>query len=230
MTRPRGDEPLFLAFDTSGPHIAASLFEADVPLGMEFVEMKRGQAEALMPLLEGLLKRSGVAFSDLTAIGVGVGPGNFTGIRISVSLSRGLAFSLGVPVKAITSFDLMRDVSGPGAEPDLLLSLPAPRDQVYVQIQRFGVPDGDPEIIDPARPPDQLRRANLRLRGCRVDEIAAVLNAPFEVAELEDIPYRLGKMLYWACETAPDQPLPSPLYIRPPDAAPATDPPPVILP
>lgn len=230
MSVPRGGEPLFLAFDTSGPHIAACVFENDVPRATDFVDMKRGQAEAIVPMLDALLQRSGLTYADLTAIGVGVGPGNFTGVRISVSLARGLAFSTGVPAVSISNFDLLRDPSGPEAEPALLLSLPAPRDQVYVQIQRYGVPVSEAELIDPEHPPAHLQRVNLRLRGHAVRKIGKQLNAPFEEAEVIDIPNRLGKALSWKWSKGHDAKPPSPLYIRPPDAAPSSDPPPVILP
>ena len=229
MTRPRGGEPLFLCFDTSGPWIAAAVFEDDVPLHADFVEMKRGQAEAIVPILDALLAKSSIDYPDLVGIGVGVGPGNFTGIRISVSLARGLALSLGIPAFAISTFDLMRDPSGPAAEPALLLSVPAPRDQVYVQLQRYGVPDGATELIDPLDPPEHFNRPNLRVRGAFAEHIASRWDAPFEVSGLKDIAFRLGKSTShkWTMDRTP--PPPVPLYVRPPDAAPSADPPPVIL-
>ena len=53
--------------------------------------MEKGQAERLMPMLAEMLAEAGVGFGDLARIGVGTGPGNFTGVRISVAAARGLA-------------------------------------------------------------------------------------------------------------------------------------------
>ncbi len=50
-----------------------------------------------MPLLEEMLAEAGAAWGDLAPIGVGIGPGNFTGIRISVAAARGLALGAGHP-------------------------------------------------------------------------------------------------------------------------------------
>jgi tRNA threonylcarbamoyl adenosine modification protein YeaZ len=83
-------------------------------------EMGRGQAERLMPLLEEMLAEAGVGWSDLDRIGVGVGPGNFTGIRISVSAARGLALGLDIPAVGVSGFDIIEaraggEQQGPGA-------------------------------------------------------------------------------------------------------------------
>jgi tRNA threonylcarbamoyladenosine biosynthesis protein TsaB len=91
--------------------------------------MQTGQAEALMPMLSDLLQEAGMAWSDLTLIGVGTGPGNFTGIRIAVSAARGLALGLGIPAIGVTAFD----AAGFGAPRPVTIRLPAPRGQVYVQ-------------------------------------------------------------------------------------------------
>ena len=56
--------------------------------------MAKGQAERLMGLLEEVLAAQKTTWQDLSAIAVGVGPGNFTGIRIGVSAARGLALGL----------------------------------------------------------------------------------------------------------------------------------------
>ena len=94
-------DPLILAFDTSAAHCAAALLSGDRVLARVAEAMPRGQAERLMGLLHEVLSGSGHDWRDLDAIGVGIGPGNFTGIRISVSAARGLALGLGVPAYGV---------------------------------------------------------------------------------------------------------------------------------
>ena len=99
--------PVILGFDTSGHHCAAALRWGDDQVAHVTEDMAKGQAERLMPLLQALLDQEGYSWADLDAVAVGVGPGNFTGIRIGVSAARGLA-----PVHAAT---LARHAGG-GAE------------------------------------------------------------------------------------------------------------------
>ncbi|MEP0563146.1 MAG: tRNA (adenosine(37)-N6)-threonylcarbamoyltransferase complex dimerization subunit type 1 TsaB, partial [Paracoccaceae bacterium] len=139
-------DPKILAFDTSGPHCAAALLENDAIFGETILEMKRGQAEALMPLLEETLAARGLAWGDLDALAVGVGPGNFTGIRIGVSAARGLALALGIPAIGVSAFEAM---AFQHMGESCLICLPAPRDQAYVQTFRRGQPNGAPQQIDP---------------------------------------------------------------------------------
>ncbi|MEM0935816.1 MAG: tRNA (adenosine(37)-N6)-threonylcarbamoyltransferase complex dimerization subunit type 1 TsaB [Pseudomonadota bacterium] len=227
-----GSDPLFLCFDTSAAHCAAAVFEGDVMRAAEIEEMTRGQGEALMPMLEWALRKAGVDLADLTALGVGVGPGNFTGTRISVATARGLSLALGCPAVSVSSFDLMRDPSGYGAEPAELVSVPAPRGQAYVQHFRYGTPRAAPRLIDPAEPPQDLRLpVNMRVTGYRAAEIARAFAAAHGNAELTEIPYRLGKVVDWKWGNGIGRDVrPAPLYVRPPDSAPAADPPPHLLP
>lgn len=97
-----------LAFDTSGAYCAAALLDGGLVRVTRAEEMARGQAERLMPLLEEVLAEAHATWSDLDLIGVGVGPGNFTGIRISVSAARGLALGLKIPAVGVTTFDALR--------------------------------------------------------------------------------------------------------------------------
>ncbi|MCR8827436.1 tRNA (adenosine(37)-N6)-threonylcarbamoyltransferase complex dimerization subunit type 1 TsaB [Pseudosulfitobacter koreensis] len=116
-----------LGFDTSGPWCAAALWSDDTVIEAVAEEMTRGQAEHLMGLLQEILARHGLGWRDLDALGVGVGPGNFTGIRIGVSAARGLALGLDVPAYGITGFEQREGLQ---AAP---VYVPAPRDSVYVQ-------------------------------------------------------------------------------------------------
>jgi len=224
-------EPDILAFDTSAAHCAAALLNEDVVLAERFEAMKRGQAERLMPLLETLLADRGVTWRDLTALVVGIGPGNFTGIRIAVSAARGLGLALRLPVFGVSSFEVMRDPTGLGAHPAEIVSLPAPRDQAYVQHFRYGKPQSAPRVIDPDDPPADLRLpVNMRVRGFRADDIALAFDAEADPAEAGDIAARIGKVADWRRLTGEVPVRPAPLYVRAADAAPPRDPAPVILP
>ncbi len=119
---------LVLGFDTSAAHCAAALLCGSRVLVARSEAMTRGQAERLMPLLEDVLAAGGAGWGDLARIGVGVGPGNFTGIRIGVSAARGLALALEIPSIGVTSFEVISS----GTEAAHVPSVPAPRDHVYV--------------------------------------------------------------------------------------------------
>lgn len=63
------------------------------------------QASELLPRLLVLLARAGRDLRDATALAIGVGPGSFTGLRVSMSLAKGMALALRVPVVGIPSLD-----------------------------------------------------------------------------------------------------------------------------
>ncbi|WP_299353896.1 tRNA (adenosine(37)-N6)-threonylcarbamoyltransferase complex dimerization subunit type 1 TsaB [uncultured Shimia sp.] len=137
-------DTLVLGFDTSARHCAASLMRGDTVLVSRVEEMARGQAERLMPMLEEVLSEAGVTWRDLDVIGVGVGPGNFTGIRLSVSAARGLALALGVPALGVSTFE----ATSLGVSEDHIAGVEAPRGQVYVC-----APGGEPRL-EPEHPTD----------------------------------------------------------------------------
>jgi tRNA threonylcarbamoyladenosine biosynthesis protein TsaB len=118
-------EPRVLAFDTSAAHCAAALLCGDATPLIRVEEMPRGQSERLVPMLEDLLAEAGVAGTTSPPLGVGTGPGNFTGIRIAVATARGLALALRIPAIGVTGFDAT------GAAPGTTVLMDAPRGQSY---------------------------------------------------------------------------------------------------
>ncbi len=224
---------VILGFDTSAAHCAAALLQGATLLASSHQDMKRGQAEALMPSIEALLHQAGKTYQDIGAIAVGIGPGNFTGIRISVSAARGMGLALGVPMIGVSSFELMRDPDTLSDHANELVAAPAPRGQVYVQGFTHGRPTTAPQQIDPAQPPQSLLDSGFtRVTGSEAPVLAQAMG--IETALLpppaEQIGERLVRCAAWRrAQGIVDDHRPAPLYVRPADAAPPRDPAPVIL-
>lgn len=191
---------IVLGFDTSAAHCAAALFKDGDIIAERREEMSRGQAEFLMVLLEDLLQEQRLTWADLDAIGVGVGPGNFTGIRVCVSAARGLALGLGIPTIGINRFDVVAELMGNAGVP----CVKAPQDKLYMR-----EPGAEPRLAT-SQEAETLELALL----FEPDG----LNPAITIAQLAA--QRMGG----------DHPRPAPLYIKAADAAPARDAPPKIVP
>ena len=83
---------LVLAIDTALESCSAAVLdtEAEIFRAGQSLPMKRGHAEALMPLIDEVMKAAGVSYAALDRIAVTVGPGSFTGLRVGISAARGL--------------------------------------------------------------------------------------------------------------------------------------------
>lgn len=215
------DAPLILGFDTSGPWCGAILLHGDEVLADFSEDMPKGQAERLFPVLEDCLSRGGATWKDLTAIGVGIGPGNFTGIRISVASARGLALGLGVPSVGVDLLDALAF----GAEGPVISAITAPREHAYVAGFETKS-DISKQMIALSELPVAWAEKGLRVIGTGAEPVAEKLRAdvmPSAYAPASAIARIAAKR--WRFETA----RPAPLYLKPPDAAPSRDLPPVML-
>lgn len=201
------DRPKILAFDTASAHCAVAILCGEEIFAQAEEPMAKGQAERLLVLCSELMQDVGIAYRELTALGVGIGPGNFTGVRISVSAGRGLALGLGIPAVGVSSLEAAQF----GTQTPCACAVDARRDQVYVQIFD-GVVDRAPVVV----PSDALPDFEGPLLG------AGGRTPAFAHAEAIA---RLASMRY-----ATTIQRPAPLYLRPADAAPARDAPPLILP
>ena len=196
-------DTLSLGFDTSAAHCAAALLQGDRVLIQRHEDMARGQAERLFPLLEEMLTSAGVDWRDLSVIGCGTGPGNFTGIRISVAAARGLALSLRIPAIGVSVTEAMA------------CGLPRPC-RVMLPSRPAGViwQDFGPGFDD-SRPRQDLPE-DLPPGPAWVEPVMPLAEGVARIA--------------LARRDAPGLPRPAPIYLRPADAAPARDRGPVTLP
>jgi len=95
---------LILALDTTTNLCACAVSRGGELLARISADIGKGHGEYVMGQMDDLLARAGVSIGEIDRLGVGCGPGSFTGIRVGVALVRGLALALEVPAIGISRF------------------------------------------------------------------------------------------------------------------------------
>jgi tRNA threonylcarbamoyladenosine biosynthesis protein TsaB len=120
-----------LALDTATEACSVAVLTEAGVLGV-LREVGRGHADEILPMIDGMLAEAGITLGMVDAIVAGVGPGSFTGVRISVSVAQGLAFGAGVPVIAVNSLEaLAMGALAAAGGGDVLACLDARMGEVY---------------------------------------------------------------------------------------------------
>jgi len=128
---------LILAIDTALDACAAAVLDTGTGqlIAQESQAMKRGHAEALMPLIGRVIAASGIAFAGLDRIAVTTGPGSFTGLRVGLSAARGIGLAANIPVVGVTTLAAYAaPVVSQNAEHPVISAIDARHDHVYLQV------------------------------------------------------------------------------------------------
>jgi tRNA threonylcarbamoyladenosine biosynthesis protein TsaB len=110
---------MILAIECASTDCSVALASrAGDPLVVEGWQSQHRQGHELLPRIQALLEREGVDLADITAFAVGTGPGSFTGLRVGMSVAKGLAYGLGRPIVGVASLDAWL-----AAEPDAVAAV-----------------------------------------------------------------------------------------------------------
>ena len=96
---------IILNIDTALDSACISLSENEKGLAYAVNGTAKDHAAWIQPAIYKLTKESGIKMSDLSAIGVCIGPGSYTGLRIGLSTAKGLCFALKIPLIAINTLE-----------------------------------------------------------------------------------------------------------------------------
>lgn len=205
---------MLLTFDTSSPQVSVALHDGDDIVAEAVSEQSMKHGEQLAPLIERVLSTVDAYRHDLTAIGVGVGPGPFTGLRVGLVTARTLAHVLELPVYGVCSLDVLAAeavgtgvVSGPFA-----VATDARRREVYLATyDADGVRTGDPVV---ERPADVVAR----LDGLPIVGEGAQLYPDVLTGGRAPLRPSAGWLARAVAEELVELRDPDPLYLRRPDA------------
>ena len=222
---------LILAIDTALDACAAAVLDTSAGgvIALESQAMKRGHAEALMPLIARVMKASGVAFAALDRIAATTGPGSFTGLRVGLSAARGIALAAGKPVVGVTTLTAFAApiVSENDQPHPVLAAIDARHDHVYFQVVGG---DGSslikPKVAPIAEALDAARFNAPYLVGnaARIlaDRWSTDAAPPFKIDQ-QSAP-DIAWVAWLGAAVDPENSPARPYYLRAPDAKPQKDP------
>ena len=212
-----------LAIDTALAACAAAVLDTDHGIvASEILPMLRGHAEALIPLIARVMKRSNIIFRDLGRIAVTTGPGSFTGVRVGLAAARGFGVATGVPVVGVSTLSVYAApyLASNGKSP-VVAAIDARHEHVFLQV--FG--PGGQTVVSPrlARLSEAIGAASgapAYLVGSAARAIADGL--PKSAATPRAVDPREAPDIVWVAQigaVAPQAQSPAnPQYLRAPDA------------
>ena len=95
-----------LAIDTSTEACSVALQMGDQTIA-QFADEPRSHSRLLMPMVQQVLAEAQIKVNQLDAIGVSIGPGSFTGLRIGFAAVQGMAYGADISVVPISTLELM---------------------------------------------------------------------------------------------------------------------------
>ncbi len=110
-----------------------------------------GHGPQLLALAHELLDAEGLEFADVDRIGVGLGPGGFTGLRIGVATARALAQASGAQLAGVSTLEALASAAEPAPGQGVLAVVDARRGEVFVAGWRDGEQVLGPRAIAPSR-------------------------------------------------------------------------------
>jgi tRNA threonylcarbamoyladenosine biosynthesis protein TsaB len=127
-----------LALETAGSLCSAAVLSGRTLLAVECRPMRHGHGEALLPMIDRVVRAAGLTPRRLDHVAVSVGPGGFTGVRVGLAAAQGIARGAGARLVGVTSFAavaarLAEAGGGFGEAGALLVALDSRREDLYVQ-------------------------------------------------------------------------------------------------
>lgn len=188
-------------------------------LGLRSEPMVKGHSERIAGFARDAAIEAGLAFADLDRIGVTVGPGSFTGLRVGLAFAQGLAAALDRPAVGLSALDAL--ATSAGECPEVAALIDARRGQVYARFWRGDEPQGPAEslTLDAAAARITALGAGAVLVGSGAPLFADMASGRSVLALDGPTPLALARL---AAAADPASAPARPLYLRAPDATPPT--------
>jgi tRNA threonylcarbamoyladenosine biosynthesis protein TsaB len=123
-----------LNIDTSENRASICLAEENGYTFVLFNESRNDHAAWLHPAIQSLLKENKIILSQLSAIAVSIGPGSYTGLRVSLSAAKGLCYASGIPLITVNTLEMAAIAVLPEAKQLICPMIDARRMEVFTGV------------------------------------------------------------------------------------------------
>ncbi|PHY19361.1 tRNA (adenosine(37)-N6)-threonylcarbamoyltransferase complex dimerization subunit type 1 TsaB [Caulobacter sp. BP25] len=206
---------MILSIDTCLGASSVAVFDGERVLAARSESMTRGHQERIGIIAREAAAEAGITFTDLDRIGVTVGPGSFTGLRVGLAFAKGLATALSIPCVGVTTLEALAF----GVDGFVAAVLDARMGQVYIQVFADRVALMAPDALGvgeaAARLAELYSGGPATLIGSGAPLLADVLSGARVLTPAAPDPVAIAKLA--AARPAPSH-SPRPLYLRAPYA------------
>lgn len=206
---------MILSIDTCLGASSVAVLDGERVLAVRSEAMTRGHQERIGVLAREAAAEAGVAFTDLARIGVTVGPGSFTGLRVGLAFAKGLATALSIPCVGVNTLESLAY----GTKGFVAAVIDARMSQAYIQVFADGVSLMAPDALGlgeaAARLAELYSGGPATLIGSGAPLLAEALSQATVLTPVSPDPVAVARLA--AARPAPSH-SPRPLYLRAPYA------------
>ncbi len=179
---------LLLAIDTSGHSAGIAVLDGTQVLAEQTWTVRGSHGRLLLPAAEQLLRVAGGSANDLQAVGVALGPGAFTGLRVGIVTAKTVAWALDIPCLGIPSLEALAATASGASR--VLAVLDAGREEwfwaLYANDRGRRRCLSPPEIGRPEEALKRLTRSTLLVGECSDSQQALIATSFARTVELGD--------------------------------------------
>ncbi len=215
-----------LAIDTALGACSVCVMEAGrvLPVAFDSEEMATGHAEALMPMIERVMKLVDGGFTSLERVAVSIGPGSFTGLRIGIAAARAIGLAAEIPVVGVSTLSAYAaPLINPEESGVIAVGIDARHGAVFFQaFTAAGRTIVLPRVISLKEAGRAIGSGPVKLAGSGAAALAVEAMSLGLKASIADM--RAAPDVTWVARLGlaadPATAVPKPLYLRPPTATP----------
>ncbi|MEB2776874.1 tRNA (adenosine(37)-N6)-threonylcarbamoyltransferase complex dimerization subunit type 1 TsaB [Algoriphagus sp. D3-2-R+10] len=174
---------IILSLETSTPICSIAVHKNGILLGERSLDVPGAHSEKLMGMIEDILDECNLTIRQINAVAVSEGPGSYTGLRIGVSVAKGLAFAGDIPLIGVSTLEALS--FGAKSQMDsrgvIIAMLDARRMEVYREVFDYelnSLERLDSEIIDESSYSEFLEKGEVYFVGDAIHKVSEVIKHP----------------------------------------------------
>lgn len=169
---------MLLAVDTSNEWMGLAVYDGERVVGERAWKSGQHHTVELAPAIQELLASCNLTMKDITALGVAIGPGSFTSLRVGLALAKGIAFARNIPLIGIPTLDILARAQPESTLP-LAVAIQAGRGRYalgwYKNVEGVWQAEGPARVVPAQAIKDEVASPSL-VCGEFTDEVRQTIN------------------------------------------------------